>query len=112
MTRDIFTPVCYKKNALAAVNDTVRVYAPEGVEVKQYLNNIHSYNQRTESPTAWKEEAYIGEDYLSRMLSDRKGDVVVLAGNNQKKDKIYSGSDQSRLPCSFRQTVGYQQAGF
>ena len=76
-----------QKNALAAVNDTVRVYAPEGVEVKQYLNNIHSYNQRTESPTAWEEEAYIGEDYLSRMLSDRKGDVVVLAGNNQKKTK-------------------------
>ena len=49
-----------QKNALAAVNDTVRVYAPEGVEVKQYLNNIHSYNQRTESPTAWEEEAYIG----------------------------------------------------
>ena len=32
-----------------------------------------------------QEEIYIGGDYLSRMLSDRQGDVVVLAGNNQKK---------------------------
>ena len=48
-------------------------------------NDINSYNQRAENPTSWKEEIYIGGDYLSRMLSDRQGDVVVLAGNNQKK---------------------------
>ena len=74
-----------QKNPLASVNDTIRVYAPEGAEVKQYLNDINSYNQRAENPTSWKEEIYIGGDYLSRMLSDRQGDVVVLAGNNQKK---------------------------
>lgn len=76
-----------QKSPLASVNDTVRVYAPEGAEVKQYLNDINSYNQRAENPTSWKEEIYIGGDYLSRMLSDRKGDVVVLAGNNQKKTR-------------------------
>lgn len=77
-----------QKNPLASVNDTIRVYAPEGAEVKQYLNDINSYNQRAENPTSWKEEIYIGGDYLSRMLSDRQGDVVVLAGNNQKKNKL------------------------
>ena len=29
-----------QKNPLASVNDTIRVYAPEGAEVKQYLNDI------------------------------------------------------------------------
>lgn len=47
-----------QKNPLASVNDTIRVYAPEGAEVKQYLNDINSYNQRAENPTSWKEEIY------------------------------------------------------
>lgn len=80
-----FHAALLQKNSLAAVSDTVRVYAPEGAEVEQYLNDINSYNQRSENPTSWKEEAYLGGDYLSKMLSDRKGDVVVLAGNNKKK---------------------------
>lgn len=74
-----------QKSPLKPVKDTVRVYAPEGPEVKQYLNDINSYNQRSENPTAWKEEVYLGDDYLSRMLADRKGDVVILAGNNKRK---------------------------
>ena len=82
-----------QKNPLASVNDTIRVYAPEGAEVKQYLNDINSYNQRAENPTSWKEEIYSGGDYLSRMLADRQGDIVVLAGNNQKK--LYSPIPQS-----------------
>lgn len=80
-----FHAALLQKNSLAAVSDTVRVYAPKGAEVEQYLNDINSYNQRSENPTSWKEEAYLGGDYLSKMLSDRKGDVVVLAGNNKKK---------------------------
>lgn len=92
-----------QKNPLASVNDTIRVYAPEGAEVKQYLNDINSYNQRAENPTSWKEEIYIGGDYLSRMLSDRQGDVVVLAGNNQKKQTIFwklSKQDTMCFPTS------------
>lgn len=74
-----------QKSSLPSVNDTVRVYAPNGTEVQQYLENIHLYNQRTENPTSWKEVVYTGDDYLVKMLFEQKGDVVVLAGNNQKK---------------------------
>lgn len=80
-----FHAALLQKNPLAAVNDTVRVYAPQGSEVQQYLNDINSYNQRTENPTSWQEEVYTGKDYLAKMLADHKGDIVVLAGNNQKK---------------------------
>ena len=74
-----------QKNPLTSVDDTVRVYAPEGAELQQYLDAVNSYNQRTENPTSWKEVVYTGSDYLSKMLADGKGDVVLLAGNNQKK---------------------------
>ena len=73
------------KNPLADVAETVRVYAPEGPEVEQYLAAVKSYNHRADDPTSWQEEVYIGEDYLEKMLSDGRGEVVVLAGNNSKK---------------------------
>ena len=74
-----------QKNALAELSDTVRVYAPEGAEVGQYLAAVASYNERAEEPTSWREVVYTGTDHLERMIGDRACDCVVLAGNNQKQ---------------------------
>lgn len=74
-----------QKGTLADVSDTVRVYAPEGSGVRQYLDNIASYNQRAEAPTQWQEQTYIGNDYLQKMLAEHQGNIVVLAGNNREK---------------------------
>ncbi len=68
--------------------DTVAVYAPrEGQELGGYLYNINYYNNRKHNPTSWVVEKYVGEDYLERMIAERKGNTVVLAGNNQKKTR-------------------------
>ncbi|MEA4917888.1 putative oxidoreductase C-terminal domain-containing protein [Proteiniphilum sp.] len=67
------------------VNDTVYVYAPEGDELQQYLASIESYNQREENPTNWHIELYAGQDYLEKMIEEKNGNVVILAGNNRKK---------------------------
>lgn len=67
------------------VNDTVLVYAPEGNELNQYIESIEGYNQRPESPTDWHEVVYAGDDYLEKMIEEKRGNVVVLAGNNGKK---------------------------
>lgn len=74
-----------QKDTLTDVNDTIRIYAPEGTGLNQYMESINSYNQRAEAPTSWVSQVYTGDDYLSRMLTEQRGDVVVLAGNNQKK---------------------------
>ncbi|MDD4429099.1 MAG: putative oxidoreductase C-terminal domain-containing protein, partial [Paludibacter sp.] len=67
------------------VNDTVWVYAPEGDELDQYLRSIEGYNQRADNPTDWYGVVYTGNDYLEKMIGEKKGNVVVLAGNNGKK---------------------------
>lgn len=67
------------------VSPDVYVYAPEGDDVTMHLGRINIYNQREENPTTWNEQLYTGDDYLEKMLSERKGNVVVLAGNNGKK---------------------------
>lgn len=79
-----------QKRTLSGMGDTVWVYAPQGTEVQSYLDDINSYNQRSENPTHWKEDVYMGNDYLSQMISSHRGNVVVLAGNNQKKAQYIS----------------------
>lgn len=67
------------------VDPVVHVYAPGGPDVQLHLDKIQAYNTRTDNPTNWKEEVYTGDDFLEKMLSGKKGNVVVIAGNNKKK---------------------------
>jgi predicted dehydrogenase len=80
-----FHAALVQKSMYDEIDPVVHVYAPGGPEVKQHLEFIESYNTREENPTRWKEEVYTGSDYLEKMLSEKPGNVVVLAGNNQKK---------------------------
>lgn len=74
-----------QKTSNDKINDTVYVYAPQGVELNQHTQRIESYNHRAVNPTGWKEIIYSQPDFFRKMLSEKKGNVVVLAGNNQKK---------------------------
>lgn len=67
------------------VDPTVYVYAPEGDEVNSYLNMVEQFNTRADNPTNWQPEIYLGDDYLSRMLEEKPGNVMVVAGNNARK---------------------------
>lgn len=84
-----------QKTSNARISDSVYVYAPGGTELKQHMQRISSYNKRQDHPTAWKESVYSGESYFSRMLSEKKGNVVVLAGNNRKKSDYIHQSVQA-----------------
>jgi hypothetical protein len=77
-------PWC-KKRPYPDVDSVVYVYAPQGPELQQHLDRIKGYNSRVENNTNWKEEVYTGTDFLPQMLQQKKGNVVVIAGNNQKK---------------------------
>lgn len=80
-----FHAALVQKSMYPNVNSTVNVYAPAGPDLQLHLDRINAYNSRTEQPTTWNEQVYTGEDFLQRMLQDKQGNVVVLAGNNQKK---------------------------
>jgi predicted dehydrogenase len=67
------------------VDPVVYVYAPEGEEVQAYLSMIEQFNSRDTNPTNWQPEVYTGDDYLSRMLEEKPGNVMVVAGNNARK---------------------------
>jgi predicted dehydrogenase len=80
-----FHAALVQKSMYDDIDSTVHVYAPDGSDLKFHLDRINAYNTRKENPTHWNEEVYTGNDFFEKMLAEKKGNVVILAGNNQKK---------------------------
>jgi len=80
-----FHAALIQKKMYGQVSPTVYVYAPKGTDVNDYLKMVGGFNSRAENPTRWEEKVYIGDDFLKKMLAEKPGNVVVLAGNNKKK---------------------------
>ncbi|PVD51258.1 oxidoreductase [Terrimonas sp.] len=80
-----FHAALVQKTSYPDIDTTVYVYAPEGAEVDAHLSLINQYNTRDENPTHWNEVVYKGADFAEKMLAEKKGNVVVLAGNNRLK---------------------------
>lgn len=74
-----------QKNSIPQLNDTVYLFAPESVEIDQYIENVQSFNNREADPTNWNLILYKGDDYLKKFSEDKNVNVVVLAGNNRNK---------------------------
>ncbi|WP_425640238.1 putative oxidoreductase C-terminal domain-containing protein [Algoriphagus yeomjeoni] len=73
------------KSMYPQVDSTVYVFAPEGPELKDYMNRLSGYNNREEDPTAWSLQVSAGEDYLGKMISTKPGNVMMVAGKNDRK---------------------------
>lgn len=80
-----FHAALVQKSMYNDVDSIVHVYAPEGPDLNFHLDRIKGYNSRAESPTTWREDIYRGTDFFDKMIAEKKGNVVVLSGNNQKK---------------------------
>ncbi len=80
-----FHAALVQKNMYDQINSEVFVYAPKGSDVDGHVKRVLDYNARIEKPTSWFEKVYRGGDYLEKMLSEKKGNVVVVSGNNRIK---------------------------
>jgi len=80
-----FHAALVQKSMYEHVDSVVHIYAPEGQELKSHLNLVDGYNSRPENPTLWQGKIYTGPDFLHKMLSEKAGNVVVIAGNNKMK---------------------------
>ncbi len=87
-----FHAALVQKSMYSQISPDVYVYAPEGPDYQQHLDRIKSYNNRSSNPTSWNEIVYTGDDYLDKMLSEKRGNVVVISGNNQKKAEYIAKS--------------------
>jgi predicted dehydrogenase len=69
----------------ARVADEVFVYAREGAELRDFLALVERFNRRPPNPTRWRPVVVTSDDPLGRLVDERRGDVVVLAGQNGGK---------------------------
>ena len=92
-----FHAALIQKSMYGQIDPTVHVYAPEGDDVAQHLGRIDGFNKRTDNPTAWVENVYTGADYLEKMLADKPGNVMMVAGNNAKKTEYIQKAIEAGL---------------
>jgi predicted dehydrogenase len=76
-----------QKSMYEQISPAVYVYSKEGSELDAFLASIDSYNHRAEDPTQWEMEVYTGTDFLEKMIQEKKGNVMMTAGNNRDKTK-------------------------
>ncbi|MBV5311695.1 MAG: Gfo/Idh/MocA family oxidoreductase [Prolixibacteraceae bacterium] len=86
-----------QKSMYQQIDPTVYVYAPEGDDVIQHLSRIEGFNKRAENPTAWVEKVYTSADYLEKMLAEKPGNVMMVAGNNAKKTEYIQKAVEAGL---------------
>ncbi len=80
-----FHAALVQKISYPQVSPEVYVYAPGGADLQEHLSRINDYNNRADDPTHWDEIVYTGDDFMQKMLDQKKGNVMVTAGNNLKK---------------------------
>jgi predicted dehydrogenase len=69
----------------ARAADEVFVYAREGAELRDFLALVERFNRRSPEPTRWRPVVTTSGEPLTRLIEERRGDVVVLAGRNGGK---------------------------
>ena len=94
------------------VSPTVWVYSPAGPDLDEHLKRVEAYNSRQENATSWEEKLYTGSDFFARMLAERPGNVVIIAGNNREKIDYISGSLNAGLNVLADKPMCIDVAGF
>ncbi|MDD4317103.1 MAG: putative oxidoreductase C-terminal domain-containing protein [Victivallaceae bacterium] len=67
------------------LSEHVYIYSEPGQDLDNYLKLIKSFNQREQNPTRWQFHVYTGSDYLDKAVTEKRGDIAVLAGRNDRK---------------------------
>lgn len=67
------------------VHPQIHLYAEPGPERQAFLDLVSGFNARAAEPTDWRLEVHDGPDPLDRLIAERHGDLVVLAGRNAPK---------------------------
>jgi predicted dehydrogenase len=80
-----FHAALVQKTSYPGVSRDVYVYSPGGADLEEHLKRIEGYNTRADDPTGWNEIIYTGADFLEKMSAEKKGNVMVTAGNNRRK---------------------------
>jgi predicted dehydrogenase len=92
-----FHAALVQKNMLPGVSPEVNIYSPGGPDLDLHLGRVKSFNTRDADPTSWDLKIHTSPDFLEKMLAEKPGNVVVLAGNNRNKTRYILESVKAGL---------------
>ena len=107
-----FHAALVQKSMYPQVDPTVYVYGNKGADLQMHLDKINGYNSNATAPTHWKEVVYDGPDFFKQMIKEKKGNVVVLAGNNQLKTDYILQSIQAGFNVFSDKPMVINEKGF
>jgi predicted dehydrogenase len=107
-----FHAALVQKTMYPQINPDVHVYAPQGAELNAHLALIDSYNKRGTDPTHWNEIVYTGSNYFDKMLAEKAGNLLVLAGNNKNKTDYILQAVKAGLNVLADKPMAIDQNGF
>ena len=87
----------FKTEMYDNVEPLVNVCAPSGQDLQDHLKRIESYNTRAKNPTHWQEKVYEGNDFFEKMIAEKQGNVLIIAGNNRKKTEYILKTAQAGI---------------
>ncbi|WP_149525416.1 putative oxidoreductase C-terminal domain-containing protein [Sphingobacterium hotanense] len=101
-----------QKSMLPGIDSVCYVYAPKSLGVSAHNALLNEYNIREENPTGWKVESYTDSDFLEKMLEEKPGNIVVLAGNNKRKTDYIHKSVSAALNVLSDKPMAINKEGF
>jgi hypothetical protein len=78
----------------------VRVHAPLGPDLIDYLSRIARYNRRPEAATEWRLDVHAGPDFLDRMRYEPPGGVAIFSGRTATRSSGLSPLSKPGCTCS------------
>ena len=68
-----------------ALSREVFVYSESGADLDRFVAMAESFNRRADNPTDWNLHITTGSDYRNKLVQEKKGNIVVIAGKNDAK---------------------------
>ena len=101
-----------QKNMLQGIDSVCYVYAPKSFGVSAHIALLSEYNFRKDNPTSWAVRPYIASDFLEKMLEEKPGNIVILAGNNKEKTHFIYKSVSEALNVLSDKPMAINKDGF
>jgi hypothetical protein len=80
-----FHATLVQREMYPGVSPLVRVLAPLGPDLIDYLSRIARYNRQPYAATDWRLDVQTGPDFLHRMRDEPPGGIAIFSGRNRGK---------------------------
>jgi predicted dehydrogenase len=107
-----FHAALVQKSMYDQVSPVVHIYAPDGPDIRDHMKRIEGFNNREKNPTNWETKVYTGNDFLQKMIEEQAGNLMITAGNNEKKTEYIKAAIDAGINVLADKPMAIDQTDF